>query len=71
VKTINTLKKYINFGIKLFHDMKKKGQNVRHIMGKVNKKVNLGVLGVNPYVQRGYLNHAWINTMDNLDNVYT
>jgi hypothetical protein len=26
---------------------------------------------VNPYVQRGYLNHAWINTMDNLDNVYT
>jgi len=31
----------------------KKGQNVRHVMGKVKKKVNLGVLGMNPYVSKG------------------
>jgi hypothetical protein len=28
-------------------------------MGKVKKKVNLKVLGVNPMFQRGYLDHAW------------
>jgi hypothetical protein len=31
----------------------RKGLIVKHVMGKMKKRVNLGVLRVNPYVTKG------------------
>jgi hypothetical protein len=47
VKKIDTLEVYIKFGTKLFYlTWEKKRWNVRHVMGKVKKNVDLRVLGM-------------------------
>jgi len=59
VKIKDILDVYIKFGTKLFHWTWGKKGNLRQIIRKVNKKVNLKVLGVSPYVSKGVPNHAW------------
>ncbi len=46
MKIEDTLDAYIRFGKNYFIWHETKGWNVRHVMGKVKKKVNLKVFGV-------------------------
>jgi hypothetical protein len=49
MKKIDTLETYIKFETKLFHLTLEKRVKCKTNDGKMKKKVNLGVLGVNPY----------------------
>jgi hypothetical protein len=49
MKTIYTLEAYIKFETKLFHLTLEKKVKCKTSNGKIKKKVNLGILGVNPY----------------------
>ncbi len=51
-KKKKTLNAYIKFGTKSFDWTWKKRWNVRHVMRKVKKKVNLGVLVMSPYISK-------------------
>jgi hypothetical protein len=50
---IDTSKAYIKFGTKLFHLTWKKLMKYKTSHGGNEKKVNLEVLGMNPYVSNG------------------
>jgi hypothetical protein len=53
MKTIDILKAYIKFGTKLLHLNEKNKGNLRQVIRKLKKMVNLRVLRVNPYVSKG------------------
>ncbi len=53
MKTINTLKAYINFGTKWFHLTGKKKVECKTSHGKSEEKGEFGSLGVSPYVSKG------------------
>jgi hypothetical protein len=48
VKTIDILNVYIKFGTKLFHLTRKKRGNLKHVIGKVKKNMNLNDLRMSP-----------------------
>ncbi len=53
MKKVDTLEAYIKFATKLFHLTSEKMAKCKTCHGKNEKKKNLGVLRVSPYVSKG------------------
>jgi hypothetical protein len=53
VKKIDISKACIKIRAKLFHLTRKKRENLKQVIRKMKKKVNLKVLRVNPYISKG------------------